>query len=59
VGENEDLSRAFEELKKIVKDQVSKEVIAWENPQMILRRMQQAGADKYVEEKSKEVPFDN
>jgi hypothetical protein len=54
VGEGEDLNKAFEEIKKIVKDQVAKEIVIWENPQMVLRRMQQAGADKYVKE---DLPF--
>lgn len=57
VGENEDLDKAFAELKKIVKEQVGEEVVAWTNPQMVLRRMNQQGASKYVDEKNKEVPF--
>lgn len=51
VGEDEDLDEAFAELKKIVKDQVGQEVVAWQNPQMVLRRMNQAGADKYIKDK--------
>ena len=57
VAENEDLDKSYAELKKIVTAQIGKEIAMWENPQMVLRRMQQAGADKYVKDKSEEEPF--
>ncbi|HPY53595.1 MAG: hypothetical protein BWY47_00419 [Bacteroidetes bacterium ADurb.Bin302] len=53
----EDLNKAYAELKKIVQEQIAKEMAIWENPQMILRRMQQQGADKYVKDKQDEIPF--
>lgn len=57
VSEGEDIDKAYSELKKVVTAQIGKEVAAWENPQMVLRRMQQAGADKYVKDMRLKEPF--
>lgn len=53
VSPKEDLNKAYAELKKIVESQIGYEMAKWENPQMIVRRMQQKGADKYIDD----VPF--
>lgn len=57
LAENDDIEKAYAELKKVVEAQIGQEIALWENPQMILRRMQKTGADKYLKDKENEVPF--
>ena len=52
LSEKDNVDEAYADLKKIVEEQLGQEIVQWENPQMVLRRMQQEGADKYVDEKA-------